>query len=1370
MDYRIKSRPKIPRNKYGYLSNASTGNYSGGGGGNVTIGSTTDSGEADHALEADHSLTADKLTKSVMLWGNAFDGSQSVTGDITVDNIIVDEIHPMYDSDIVIGGGIDVDGSITATLDLSVGGDIESTGSIKTESTLTVDGQTTLNATTNTKDVLPQGNNLYDLGSSDMRYNKLYTKDIDNSDTITTKNLTVTGSAHFFELIIDRIKSVGGSAIFTPADGFVIDKVEAINNRYRLYWKNSDDDGNARKNMWKRGDFALCMTFNKATVGTSHNVSNKYYWAYVPWTSEDEATQPTDGYNFIDIAVNESGLPIADGTVNPEVGDNIVMCGHKKFGTETDAEAAERGSAIYVSAYNGLDSGLKAPFIAQYRGIKTFELQPYRHSYFDAVGARFVGDFTISPSQMEEIISQVSDGTLPYISDGSDGFTANHWIVWDAGQKQYKDSGIIAKGTDGTSITISSTSVTYQIGNSGTTAPTGTWTTNMPTLVQGKYLWTRAIVNYSDGHSTTSYSVSYISKDGVTPVKGVDYDDGHDGKDSTIYKLYPIIEQAIVKANENLDITLDYLVYKQVGNNTPIDFTDNIMNMPYPNWWYVTFKDNVNTSETPVPFAKYNNTYKVKYFTDKHTDIQSITIKLWHGNQLYDSRTIAVTYEPAATFEVDQKLGSITARVQATENDIEGLNTKYTEVKQTADGVKVRVDNVENDLESITDRVTEVETTADGVKTTVSRLNIEGTRNNLLWESNLTGRWNNIRYVGDPYPYADMTERKYSSVILNAFRGMNAFRAMIPVLPYSSTLANKKYNGLRWGCNGYRAIKTELNKTYTLSVWAKANEANTKCFMEANQVESIYGDRVSGGGQVHEMILTSEWKQYQWSFKPKGEYTEIFIYTTNSRTATSNATTVQDMMLCMPLLTDNGETQYSLNADDKDVVQANILDNTNTFVVGGNLESTSYQSMGNYEFGNTKYVYTAQNASAYVDLIKYNIVGDKIKPNRDYVLSFVARTETTDGKLNCYMYNSAAAYGQTQSIYCESSTDDVGVGSAIVNLTPYWTKYYVHYHTLNDLKPNVKIAIRQYSGDKVWIAQPKLEFGAVATEYTTSATDFETPSNVSSKIEQKADEITLSVTSDLKTTGIDITNGQIMLNADNTIVNNNLTVGSLQTSGNNATITINDGVMKVYGSSSSQPNIIFGVDENGYAVLSYYDKDGTLLYNLGPEGIFNTFGTVENKFMTADKYLKCGIPTLMSNTMNSITANSGTNYYQFMEGYQWIAAQKVKRYNISGTSLPSTTNGTYYASTAMNTSKLPTGTVMPNGQYIGGVQPAIDTTDATKRMVGGVYVLNGKIANTFFIYYKYDGKNWKLTDHKYNVVNNKTYSAYLELTGQAPRT
>jgi len=65
-----------------------------------------------------------------------------------------------------------------------------------------------------------------------------------------------------------------------------------------------------------------------------------------------------------------------------------------------------------------------------------------------------------------------------------------------------------------------------------------------------------------------------------------------------------------------------------------------------------------------------------------------------------------------------------------------------------------------------------------------------------------------------------------------------------------------------------------------------------------------------------------------------------------------------------------------------------------------------------------------------------------------------------------------------------------------------------------------------------------------------------------------------------------------------------LIVGRLQTmEENGATIDISGGLMRVMKTGNIQPNIEFGLDADGYAVLKYYNNEGKLLYNLGPKGI-----------------------------------------------------------------------------------------------------------------------------------------------------------------------
>lgn len=103
--------------------------------------------------------------------------------------------------------------------------------------------------------------------------------------------------------------------------------------------------------------------------------------------------------------------------------------------------------------------------------------------------------------------------TIPIVVDG--GITINKTFSYSIAFKGQT-------GQNGTSVTVSSTSVTYQAGTSGTTPPTGTWSPTVPNVANGQYLWTKTVVNYSDGKSTESYSVSYKGTNGINGTNGKD--------------------------------------------------------------------------------------------------------------------------------------------------------------------------------------------------------------------------------------------------------------------------------------------------------------------------------------------------------------------------------------------------------------------------------------------------------------------------------------------------------------------------------------------------------------------------------------------------------------------------------------------------------------------------------------------------------------------------------------------------------------------------------------------------------------------------------------------------------------------------------
>lgn len=111
--------------------------------------------------------------------------------------------------------------------------------------------------------------------------------------------------------------------------------------------------------------------------------------------------------------------------------------------------------------------------------------------------------------------------------------------------------------TGATGVGIKSTEISYQVGSSGTTAPTGTWSTSVVATSSGQYLWTRTIITYTDNTTKTSYSVS---AHGSTGAKGDKGDTGSAGADAITMVI--LSSNGNVFKNTNIATTLSAHVYK----------------------------------------------------------------------------------------------------------------------------------------------------------------------------------------------------------------------------------------------------------------------------------------------------------------------------------------------------------------------------------------------------------------------------------------------------------------------------------------------------------------------------------------------------------------------------------------------------------------------------------------------------------------------------------------------------------------------------------------------------------------------------------------------------------------------------------------
>ena len=104
-------------------------------------------------------------------------------------------------------------------------------------------------------------------------------------------------------------------------------------------------------------------------------------------------------------------------------------------------------------------------------------------------------------------ISNACEATIPVMVDG---ITINKKFSFAVA----KTGATGATGAAGKGI--KSTTITYQGSASNTTAPTGEWSSTVPSVSAGQYLWTRTVITYTDNSTTTSYSVARQGATGQT--------------------------------------------------------------------------------------------------------------------------------------------------------------------------------------------------------------------------------------------------------------------------------------------------------------------------------------------------------------------------------------------------------------------------------------------------------------------------------------------------------------------------------------------------------------------------------------------------------------------------------------------------------------------------------------------------------------------------------------------------------------------------------------------------------------------------------------------------------------------------------------
>lgn len=194
----------------------------------------------------------------------------------------------------------------------------------------------------------------------------------DGTTQAVVDRLYVKIKAVFDELEVKKKTHVGGEQILSPA-GMKCVRVEELDESYRCFFL-SEVDGVTVHNEFTIGTLALAQEFN-IKEGTSHNVSNRYYWREVTGVGSD----------YIDLSKTNADK---DSDV-PAAGDDIIGLGHL-----TDIT---RQAAIILSSVNET-----SPSIIFYQGINSFSLagkeviglgfdKSTGHAYINVYGDAYIG-------------------------------------------------------------------------------------------------------------------------------------------------------------------------------------------------------------------------------------------------------------------------------------------------------------------------------------------------------------------------------------------------------------------------------------------------------------------------------------------------------------------------------------------------------------------------------------------------------------------------------------------------------------------------------------------------------------------------------------------------------------------------------------------------------------------------------------------------------------------------------------------------------------------------------------------------------------------------------------------------------------------
>lgn len=485
------------------------------------------------------------------------------------------------------------------------------------------------------------------------------------------------------------------------------------------------------------------------------------------------------------------------------------------------------------------------------------------------------------------------------------------------------------------------------------------------------------------------------------------------------------------------------------------------------------------------------------------------------------SVTIKATYEGVeyrVTVPIQVNVASYLSRFEITNKT---LTSEFTEVSNKYNALPLKTDN------ALAQYTSTIKQSAKEISLKVAQTAVG--RKNLLVGSALRRQGEGVYF---------QTQEGGGIETLNGVGGVNCAHVI--------ATAPTNYVGLFWwGITPdlTKCIKIEKNKTYTASCWVKCDRTDAKAYIEAKWAETATGGErldsvIQSGGNLFAVKQANEWQLCYVTFNTNDtEKFKDFIecnFWVNNRTegVTTNA------WFCQPMLVEGEDCiGWSMSPEDYDYIGGNLLDNTDTLSIGGNLIERDGSHSALYPRDNSDDEINRQSYKGfptlntdirfatdvnYIDMLQWKLGSDVVKQGQDYMFSFMAKGNK-GGQFIAYFYGS----NSTEKVFVEvldrvngPNQHTTADGNAQVEFKEdyVWKRYWVHWRVVGNKVPD-KVLIRCNKGTDMYVSQPKLEYGATVTEYRATKTDF---------VEDK------SVAGKLLDAGIDIDSKEITMTADKT--------------------------------------------------------------------------------------------------------------------------------------------------------------------------------------------------------------------------------------------